>query len=275
MPTAELNGTSIFYTVVGDGPPCLVMHGGLGLDHHYMHPFLDDLGDVLQLVYYDVRGNGSSGRPDPATITHAQLVEDAVALADHLGAERVSVLGHSYGGFIALELALAHPERVGNLILVDTGPTGPDPQVTLANARRKGATAAMVEMLTSAVDDNQGFAEWLRVVAPLYFHHYDEKVANRLLGGCILSVEGMAAPGETRRYDVTARLNEIRAPTLILVGDDDFILPPDHARRLHEGIPGSRLEIFEACGHLPWAEARDAFFGVLRDWLSTSTATSP
>ncbi len=103
MATASINGTELYYTTVGEGLPCLVMHGGLGFDHTVLHPWLDPLGDTLHLIYYDHRGNGRSGRPSRETHTHAQFAADAEALAAYLGFERVAVIGHSYGGFIALE----------------------------------------------------------------------------------------------------------------------------------------------------------------------------
>jgi proline iminopeptidase len=103
---APINGTELFYVSVGEGLPCLVMHGGLGVDHSYLHPWLDPLGDMLHLIYYDHRRNGRSGRASKETMTHAQLAADADALRSHLGFARVAVMGHSYGGFIALEYAL-------------------------------------------------------------------------------------------------------------------------------------------------------------------------
>ena len=63
MPKVSVNGTDLYYVVTGDGPPCLVMHGGLGMDHTYLRPWLDPLKDTLQLVYYDHRGNGRSTSP--------------------------------------------------------------------------------------------------------------------------------------------------------------------------------------------------------------------
>jgi proline iminopeptidase len=94
MPFASVNGTKLFYLSTGVGIPCLVMHGGLGVDHTYLHPCLDPLGDLLHLVYYDHRGNGRSGRPPIATLTLAQLAADADALRAYLGIEQVAVLGH-------------------------------------------------------------------------------------------------------------------------------------------------------------------------------------
>lgn len=99
MPVARLNGTDLFYVEVGEGLPCLVMHGGLGIgDHSVLHPWLDPLGDVMRLIYYDHRGNGRSGRPPSETITFEQLCSDADALRDYLGFEEVAVLGYSFGG---------------------------------------------------------------------------------------------------------------------------------------------------------------------------------
>ncbi len=120
MPVVHLNNTDLFYLEVGEEPPCLVMHGGLGLDHTYMHPWLDPFGDVMHLVYYDHRGNGRSGRPPVETITFETLCADA--LREHCGFDQVALLGHSYGGFVALEYALRYPERLNLLILSGTAP---------------------------------------------------------------------------------------------------------------------------------------------------------
>jgi len=84
MPVVSLNGTELFYLEHGAGQPCLVMHGGLGADHTGLHPWLDPLGDVVRLVYYDHRGNGRSGRPPLETLTYAQLAADADALRAYL-----------------------------------------------------------------------------------------------------------------------------------------------------------------------------------------------
>ncbi len=123
MPVIRLNDTEVFYSEVGEGIPCLVMHGGLGFDHTVMHPWLDPLGDVMRLVYYDHRCNGRSGRPPLETLTFERLCADADALRERLGFEEVAVMGHSYGGFVALEYALRYPRRLSHLILLDTAPT--------------------------------------------------------------------------------------------------------------------------------------------------------
>lgn len=123
MPPASINRNNLFYVTAGEGLPCLVMHGGLGFDHTYLHPSLEPLGDTLHLIFYDHRGNGRSGRPDKETMTHVQFAADTDALANHLGFDKMAVIGHSYGGFIALEFALRYPQRLSHLILLDTAPT--------------------------------------------------------------------------------------------------------------------------------------------------------
>jgi proline iminopeptidase len=120
MALVQINGTDLFYLESGRGVPCLVMHGGLGVDHTQFREWLDPLGDVLLLIYYDHRSNGRSGRPPIETLTFAQLVADADGLRAHLGHQQIAVIGHSYGGCVALLYARQYPQRVSHLMLVGT-----------------------------------------------------------------------------------------------------------------------------------------------------------
>jgi proline iminopeptidase len=271
MPVAHLNDTEIFYVEVGEGLPCLVMHGGLGGDHSALHPWLDPLGDLMRLVYYDHRGNGRSGRVPSETITFEQLCSDADALRGHLGFEEVCVLGYSFGGFVALEYALRYPERIGHLILLDTAPTLHYAEEIEANARRKGATQEQLQALdASAEDETESWRLW-KLIEPLYFHTYDADLAERVMGKTIVSVEaGEAGDAIIEDWDLTRRLGEISAPTLILVGKDDFICPPSKAKIMHEGIPCSELVVFERSGHFTHVEEPEAFFDAVRGWLRRS-----
>lgn len=267
MATALVNGSELFYLTVGDGLPCLVMHGGLGFDHTYLHPWLDPLGDVLHLVYYDHRGNGRSGRPAKETMTHAQFAADADALAQRLGFDKVAVIGHSYGGFIALEFALRHPSRVSHLILLDTAPHFNYVDEIMENARRMGATDEMMAAMQEEWTTDEEMRERFRVIFPLYFRNFDPGMAEKLLAKSIVTVSGSAREGETAAYDVVLRLSEIRIPTLVLVGRYDFICPPSQAQIMHEGIANSERVIFENSGHFPYVEETEAFFAAVRDWI--------
>jgi proline iminopeptidase len=244
------------------------MHGGLGFDHTGLHPWLDPLGDQMHFVYYDHRGNGRSGRAPSETITFEQLCADADALREHLGFEKVAVLGYSFGGCIALEYALRYPERLSHLILVDTAPAFDYGEEIEANARRKGATPEQLDALeASAQTDAELWRLW-KLIEPLYFHTFDADLAERVLGKTIPSAEASEA-GDTilEEWDITARLGEISAPTLILVGEDDFVCPPSQAKLMHERIPNSELVVFKRSGHIPYVEEPEAFMGAVRGWL--------
>lgn len=269
MTLVNLNQTTLFYLETGGGPPCLVMHGGLGLDHTCLHPWLDPLGDMLHLVYYDHRGNGRSGRPPVETLTHRQFVRDADAIREHLGFSRVTIMGHSYGGFIALEYALSYPGRVSRLILIDTAPAYNYGAEIRANLRRKTPSPEMLAAFRAPVPlDDAGLERLFKRVLPLYFHRLDVRGAYRLFANTIWSASAAARnevllPG----YNVTSRLHQIRAPVLILVGRDDFVCPPSQAELLHRHLPDSKLVVLEHSGHFPYAEEPDAFFDAVRTWL--------
>jgi len=271
MPSASINSTDLYFITAGEGLPCLVMHGGLGFDHTYLHPSLDPLGDMLHLVYYDHRGNGRSGRPDKDSMTHAQFAADADALADHLGFDKVAVLGHSYGGFIALELALRYPHRLSHLILLDTAPALNYNDEIIENALRREATEEMLEVLSADFSSDEEMREKLPIIWPLYFKNFDEKVCRRLLENSILTISGGAREGEAEAYNMVPHLNQIKFPTLVLVGRYDFVCPPSQAQILHDSLPNSELVIFEDSGHLPYIEEPDAFFKIVRDWFERTS----
>jgi len=271
MAEAYINGTELFYATIGEGIPCLVMHGGLGFDHTYLHPWLDPLGDTLQLIYYDHRGNGRSGRPDKETMTHAQFAADAEALAVHLGHEKVAVLGHSYGGFIALEFALRHPNHLSHLILLDTAPTfnyGDEiRQNALRQAQRQSNTDEILAVLQEDWSTDEEKRARFPIIWPIYFKNFDPDIGARLLANSIVTVSGGAREGELKAYNVIPRLGEIQTPTLILAGREDWVCPPSKAHILHDGIPNSELVIFEDSGHLPYVEESDLFFSTVRNWF--------
>lgn len=269
MPTVSLADAELFVVEVGQGLPCLVMHGGPGVDHTCFRPWLDALGDVLRLVYYDHRGNGRSSRPPWETFTLAQLAADADALRAHLGLERVAVLGHSFGGLVALEYALRYPERLSHLILVGTTAAFDYWNEIVANVRRKDAPPEARAAWGAAPADDAAMAENARATAPLYFHRYDPALAERLFADIVFSAEASRHGSDLlQEYDVTGSLGEVRAPTLVLVGRDDFIAPPSQAERLRSGIPNAELAVFERSGHHPYAEEPDAFVAAVRGWLA-------
>src|SRR5512138_2910515 len=119
MPNMKIRDASLYVEVVGRGDPLVLMHGGPGLDHISLTPFRE-LADRHTLVFYDHRCNGRSTGASVTSMTWENLTADADALREALGFERWAVLGHSFGGHVALEYALRYPDRVSRLILLDT-----------------------------------------------------------------------------------------------------------------------------------------------------------
>jgi proline iminopeptidase len=274
MPLARLDGVELFHLEVGTGLPCLVMHGGLGVDHTQFREALDPLGDGIRLVYYDHRGNGRSSRPPMTTLTLEQLAADADALRDQLGLEKVAVLGHSYGGCLALQYALRYPHHLTHLLLVGTTAAWDYTDQIITELQRR---APAPEVLTAFLDVPLDDAEFARgqelVAATLGFHHFDPRLAESLFRSTRWSAAACRRSRELMAdCDVASRLGEIDVPTLVLVGRHDFFCPPSQAARLQRGIRGAEMVVFEQSGHYPFAEEPEGFRHAVRKWLARHEA---
>ena len=273
---ARVNQTELFYTSFGEGRPMFMMHGGLGFDHTYFRPWLDPLGDRVQLIYYDHRGNGRSQRPTSYDgISHDTWTADADALRSYLGDELIILFGHSYGGFLAQEYALRYGQHLSGLILSCTAPALDYPEVIRANAEARG-TSEQVEKVNRILQgepasSDAALREIATVIMPLYFKHFDSEQAkvigenthfsaaasNHAFGTCIPS------------FNTIERLGEITVPTLVMAGRDDWITPPrEGAERIHTALPNSELVIFEDSGHFPFIEEQEKFLKTVGDWIA-------
>ena len=264
--------TELFVTGTGSGTPVLLMHGGLGADHTYFRPWLDALGDVAELTFYDHRGNGRSARPPLDDVDHATWVADADSLREWLGHEQVVLLGHSYGGFLALRYALAHPDRVKALVLVSTAATMQHWERVHENLDRLQATPAQRRAFEDRpFADDTDMLETLQALLPLYFHDPEPALMAAFGASMVVGSEACAAGGRCLAdYDVRGDLGRIQVPTLVLAGRHDFILPPDvTAEPLAAGIRDAELVVFEDSGHLPFIEENDAFLRIVRRFLGS------
>jgi len=255
----------------------MVMHGGPGLDHTYLRPWLDPLSKQMQVIYYDHSGNGRSPRRDGYDdISHASWIADADALRAHLGHERMFLLGQSYGGFLAQEYALAYGDRLDGLILVCTAPALDYMDVVVANAQRRGTpeqVRAVSEDLVRPMESDQDFRNLWLTILPLYFKrfdpdiaaatdaatHYNHRAHNQAFGACV------------PHFNVADRLSEITTPTLMISGREDWITPPAQGERIQAALPNAEFMIFEESGHFPFIEEQPAFLATLEDWISRQT----
>ena len=272
---------ALFVVREGSGIPMVVLHGAMGFDHTYLRPWLSALGDRLELIFVDLRGNGRS--PDPADwgeVSHATWVDDIEQLRARLGHERILLFGHSYGGHLALEYALRYPEHLRGLILCGTTSALDYPELIVANAQARGTpeqVEALVQALSAPLPDDETFRDTMETLLPLYFHDPQSDLAGTLFSEVIYRAGAFnhtffqCLPG----YNVQDRLKEIATPTLVLGGRDDWITPPAHgAERLHSGLPNSELVIFSNSGHFPFAEEPTAFERAVRDWLDRVGSTA-
>ena len=272
MTLTKISDTELYYEELGSGFPFLVMHGGLGIDHTYLRSNLGLLSDIFKLIFYDHRGHGRSGRPPLNTITYEQLSDDAHALTKNLGYEKIGIIGNSAGGYIALNYAIRHPDNLSYLILIDTAPAFDYTEEMMTIIQNKNPKPEILQVLNDPVDPTvEGFRNQFKIMQPLYFYEFTselEEKAYNLIDKTILNPE-VAALNDIlmSKYNLIPHLPKIQVPTLILVGEDDFICPPSQAERMHEKIPNSEIHIFKKCGHFPFFETPDEFFHVVRDWF--------
>jgi proline iminopeptidase len=264
--------SELYFVRHGRGRPLLVLHGGLGLDHTCMRG-LDRLGDVAELIYVDLRGNGRS--PHPARWedhTIETMADELDALRSELGFERWSVLGNSYGSIVSLVYALRHPSSIDRLIAVGTAPSFDHAPQVVPHIGERGhpeAAAALLAMLGKPARDDAHFAEvWMQVL-PLYFHAWQARY-REAFADTRWSAAGYNRGNELlATYNIRTELPSIAARTLVISGDDDFIMPAQLCgAAVASGIPNAQHAIIERSGHFPFVEQPAAFDAVVRDWLA-------
>ncbi|MCY4261430.1 MAG: alpha/beta fold hydrolase [Rhodobacteraceae bacterium] len=266
--TVKINGEPLYTLTMGDGPPILLMHGGLGLSHDYLRPYFDTLARTSKIIYYDHLGNGRSARPAKfSDLTFPRLVSDGIALMDHFGHEKFTLIGHSYGGFIAQMLAAMHPERLNGLVLLNTIPTL-DYAPPISGARH--LMTAFEKLFSQPMADNSDWqSTWGRVIQ-LYFKSYDAAVGAALDASTVYEHRawnaGNALLGDFNMLDA---LPDLKVPALVMGGLHDKITPPGPgAERIAGLLPNATLRLFEQAAHYPFIEEQKKFFDVLEDWLS-------
>ena len=229
---------------------------GIGAKRQGWYRQLPVLGERLRTIAVDYRDVGDSD-PSPGPYSIADVAADVAALMRELGIERASLVGVSMGGFVALELALRHPELVDRLVLV----------VTSAGGALHVSTSPEIMRLLMPGDSPVETGDGARrvcaaVAAPGFAERHPEAIDEfvEIARHRPMSREGYLRQLEAcRAHDVAGRLNEIRAPTLVLHGDVDPLVPLENGRRLAARIAGARLVVYDDTGHIPEVERADAF----------------
>ncbi|HET8645815.1 MAG TPA: alpha/beta fold hydrolase [Vicinamibacteria bacterium] len=258
---ARIGGGELSFEVRGQGPPLLFLHA-FPLGQAMWDGQAEALARRFQVVRFDARGFGGSP-PGEGLLTMERIADDAALLLDHLGLSRAVVCGLSMGSHAALALVRRHADRLRALVLC-SGRAGADSEsarqarAELAEkVRRDGAAAAaqaMVPRLLGRTTQEQ---------RPQVVARVRDMVLANPPRGIADALAGLAA-----RADSTPTLREVRVPTLVLGGEEDLLTTPEEARRLHEGIAGSRLQVLPGAGHLMNMEDPPAFDAALHGFLA-------
>jgi pimeloyl-ACP methyl ester carboxylesterase len=271
--TETLHGHDLWLVDSGDGPAVLFIHGLLGSHRNWMH-LVDKIDDGHRVLAPDLFGHGASAKPmgDYSLGAHAATLRD---LLDRLEVDRVTLVGHSLGGGIAMQFCYLFPDRVDRLALVASGGLGRSVSPLLRSAALPGAELVL-PLIASAWVHERGQALG-RVLS---------KVGWRASSDTAEAWQGFVslADAESRRaflattrsvidpggQTVTAHDHlplAVAIPTLIVWGTRDRMIPTWHAATAQQSFPGSRVELFEGAGHFPHLDEPERFADLLKDFI--------
>jgi proline iminopeptidase len=281
--TSHVNGVDLHYRAIGDGPALFLVPAGWGVGSLYLQRGFISLAERFRLIFIDTRGSGLSGRPvDPSRMGTVDMADDLEVLRLHLGLSKVSILGHSNSGSIALSYAERFPRQMNKLILVDSQVLGLSAAADTQRMVRERATDPRFETAVKVVStffsgqanpaqDDETLESFIDQVLPLYLHRPEKTLAlaKQHLSGPVSSYafSSQFAADAANRTNLTESLDRITSEVLIAVGRHDYICPLALSEYLHKGIPQSQLVIFEESGHLPWLEEPGKFWPVLNGFL--------
>jgi proline iminopeptidase len=265
----------------------IVLHGGPDFDTAYLLPELDQLADAYRLIYYDQRGRGKSAEGvRPEEVTLASDLADLDAIRTHFQVDATVLLGHSWGTVLALEYALRNPSRVSRLILMNPAPVSASQLAVLRTSYvgRLGSEMERQREIMASAGYKAGDPDAVAARYRIHFRHGLRRPADydTLMGRMSAQFRAQGASGilkawaiESRLYrdtwdmadyDLVPKLRTLRTPTLVIVGEHDFI-PPEIAAQIASALPRATLATIKDCGHFSYLEcgsdvrkAIDSFF---------------
>jgi proline iminopeptidase len=283
----QVNGTTLYFEVVGSElsipdtsrqrPTLIVLHGGPGFDHTYLRPWLDPVSEVAQLIYVDQRGCGRSQRHSHEYYQLGIMADDIVLLCQQLDIQHPIVLGQSFGGFVALDIAYRHPDFPLGIILFDTSPawTGGydlDALEHLVGGERGKELRTIAFRESTGQASEEELKRFEQEIMPLYWHQgfqpgYITELYSNPLMNMDIAMSMMATLSQT--YDHRPYLSQIYVPALILHGRFDWVTPISGALEMAEKLPKAQLRIFEQSGHMAFMEQPEEVVAVLKQWITS------
>ncbi len=256
-----VNGVNLAYATAGAGYPVLFITG-LSYGGWFWEQQVPAFADRFRVLTFDNRGSGQSDKPDLA-YTAAMLADDTVGLMRGLGMTRAHIIGHSMGGFVAQELALRYPQQVDHLVLAATHFGGPNavpiPREALAVILNREGDAETLYRRGIAVATAPDFAAAHPAVI--------DDIVRRRLADAQPAYAYQRQAGVSLAFRAEDRLGDIKAPTLILAGERDLVVPPANAALMAKKLPHAQRLIFQGAGHLFPLEQPERFNDVVLRFL--------
>ena len=256
MPFCHVNGIDVYHELHGEGPPLLNISGS-GNDLRRSPASVIPVNRAFETLHYDQRGLGRTSKPE-GEYTMADYADDAAALIHSMGWSSCHVLGTSFGGMVALHLAIRHPGVVDRLALCCTSPGGEAPSYPLHEL--------------ASMEPDAAFDTRMRLLDRRWDPDADEpipglgKMYDRIAARPSLDREQLAGLGRQmaarRGHDVVGDLGSISAPTLVCAGRYDDVAPVENSELLVERIPDSQLRVFDG-GHYFMVQDRTAFPAII------------
>jgi pimeloyl-ACP methyl ester carboxylesterase len=273
-----LHGHDVSFRRSGEGEAVLLIHGLAGSSRTWQ-AVQPGLAEGFDVIAPDLLGHGESAKPmgDYSLGAFASGLRDLLAAID---VPQVTVVGQSFGGGVAMQLAYQHPELCSRLVLVGSGGLGREVSWMLRLLTLPGAEHLMPLLFSRTVADRgRGLGGFLRrfgVQSPRVsemWQAYASLAHAENRGAFVRTMRGVIEPGGQTVSALDRLYLAAHIPTLIVWGDRDDIIPVSHAYAAHEAIPGSRLVILEGAGHFPHVEMPEVFLSTLREFIgSTSPA---
>lgn len=275
--TVPVGDIEIACTIVGEGAPLVVLHGAIGLGSTYMRT-LDPWGEELQLIHYDQRGSGNTPVGDTQRVTFAGGVEDLEGLRQALGLERIQVLGHSAGAYLAALYAAEHPATTAGVVLLNPGPPlAPELMErfgkTMSSRRTRDDDDAR-QVIEESEDFRTGQPHALqRHQLNTFIPFFKERATvERLSLGFTEIAAANVQQGPRRMMGSLSALDPIRrfagieAPTLVVHSELDPI-PPEWSRFLAASIPNADFALLDGASHFPMVEGAEQLRTTVVPWL--------
>jgi pimeloyl-ACP methyl ester carboxylesterase len=262
MPNTVLNGVDLYYETHGKGAPLMVV-AGLASHSQSWGPVMDALSRHCLVIAPDNRGAGRTAPQDVETSV-GQIADDCMALAGHLGLSAFNLLGHSMGGFVALDLALRYPDAVNKLILAATSDS--------SSGRNDSLFSNWASCLEAGMDKALWFKNIFYWLFSARFFESEEAVNDALRYALEYPYPQSAAAFRNQveaiaGFDCSESLSGVTARTLVVSGKEDLLFPPNVSARLLEAIPGAVFSMVENAAHSIHMEQPRAFADCVLEFL--------